>query len=349
MVISLLKVSSILGLALLLSGCSTTGTEEKQPIQPDTSVSEPGRLLPRKLRYLPFGMVVEHYPNPCYPEKEGDRYVWKHNTTVRASKDMRMIEYGSFVYTSKGWYLRVTNDTRFFDEHYGTTNGWLKKDSVYADPLSFRYGDTIYAGDAMWYYIAEDKEGNRYKGIGPIETEGITLQELNARKGLSLFSLSETKLSWTGYGEIGGYSLSGTLRLKDGTYRMSDDSLIAANLSIDMQSLDAENKDLVGHLKGTDFFETGKYPVAIFELRKPVRVEDNMNIAGTVMIKNHAEPVEMQVQHAIKQGKHQFTGVIHLDRTRFNIKYNSKSFFSNLGDQAIKNTMDVSFELVSGN
>ena len=215
--------------------------------------------------------------------------------------------------------------------------------------MSFRYADTIYAGDAMWYYIATDREGNKYKGIGPIETEGITLQELNKRKGLSLFSTTKSKFNWTGYGEIGSYALSGTMLLKDGTYHISNDSLVIANLVIDMQALSSDNKDLVSHLKGNDFFETGKYPVALFELKKAVRLADKINLEGVITIKNISQPVTVMATHLLKDKKHYFKGKLVLDRTKFNIKYNSKSFFSNLGDQAIKNIIDISFDIISEN
>lgn len=339
--------------ALSSSSCSSEVDKDKTLGETastlDTAVSELGRLLPKKLRYLPFGMIIEHYPNPVYPERENEEYVWKHNTTVRANKDMRIVEYGSFVYTKKGWYLRVTNDAKFFDEHYGTKNGELKKDSVYTDPLSFRRGDTVYAGDAMWYYIAVDKEGNKYKGIGPIETEEITLKQLNQRKGLSLFSTSKSKFNWTGYGEIGSYALSGTLILKNGTYRISNDSLLSATLVMDMQSLSSDNKNLVEHLKGVDFFETARYPEAIFELKKTSLLGEKMNVEGNLTIKNIVQPATIQLNHLLKNGNHYFKGKITLDRTKFNIRYNSKSFFTNLGDQAIKNTIDLSFDIVSEN
>lgn len=71
----------------------------------DTTINEIGRLLPKKLRQIPFGIVAGHFPNPCYAEFENGKYVWKHNTTVTTNKDLQIEEYGSFVYTKFGWYL----------------------------------------------------------------------------------------------------------------------------------------------------------------------------------------------------------------------------------------------------
>lgn len=343
-----MKTAVILGGILLFQSCSnnTQKTESSdKSVLLDTTVNESGRLLPKQLRYMPFGIVVQHEPNPCYPELENGKYVWKHNTTLRANKDLEIIEYGSFVYTKKGWYLRVTNDTKFFDEHYGTKNGKLKKDSVYTDPLSVRYSDSLFAGDAMWYYIAKDSAGNRYKGIGPIETEGITLDELNKQKGLDLFSVAKSKIVWTGYGEIGDYALSGNLNLKNGVYLLSKDTLSSVKLIFDMQSISSDQEDLVNHLKGSDFFNSGEFPFAEFVLNQKVLLKDKMSVKGILTIKNIPNEISCIITHAVKNKKHVFKGKLSFDRTKFNIKYNSKSFFSNLGDQAIKNVIDVNFEI----
>lgn len=332
----------------IVYACSNNKKEELIKVATkDTISNEEGRLLPRQLRHIPFGIIVEHNPNPCYPEKEDSNYVWKHNTSVRANNDMRIIEYGSFVYTKKGWYLRVKNDTKFFDEHYGTKNGMLKKDSVYVDPLSFRYSDSVFAGDAMWYYIAEDAEGNKYKGIGPIETEGISLEELNKQKGLKTYSITKSKMDWTGYGEIGSYSLSGTMKLKSGTYQIKDNQLTSTHIIFDMNTIESEQEGLADHLKGADFFETGRYPTCEFVLKSSVAITEKITITGILTIKGISKEINLPLTHRLANGNHIFEGKTSIDRTQFNVKYNSKNFFSNLGDQAIKDKIDLKFEIIT--
>lgn len=346
---NLLSNIYILIIASLIS-CQPTNSPEKNAVSDiDTLVNEPGRLLPKKLRYIPFGIIVQHDPNPCYPELENGQYVWKHNTTVRANKDMQIIEYGSFVYTKKGWYHRVTNDTKFFDEHYGTKNGQLKKDSVYIDPLSFRYGETAYAGDAMWYYIAVDASGNKYKGIGPIETEGISIEQLNNLKGIKSFSKTKSAFNWIGYGEIGNYSLSGTLKLNNGTYTIQNDSLISTNIVFDMSSIESKQEGLADHLKNADFFDASLYPTAQFVLNNRVVIQNTMIIKGNLTIKGITRELSIPIKHKLFNDCRIFEGTASFNRTLFNIKYNSKDFFSNLGDQAIKNNIDIYFKIVALN
>ena len=51
-------------------------------------------------------------------------------------------------------------------------NGKLEKGKVYTFLKNYRFGNNLYGGDAMWYVIAKDKNGQLYKGIGILETEG---------------------------------------------------------------------------------------------------------------------------------------------------------------------------------
>ncbi|MGF1925891.1 MAG: hypothetical protein ACQUHE_17080, partial [Bacteroidia bacterium] len=58
-----------------------------------------------------------------------------------------------------------------FSKQFKCKNGRLKKGKNYTFLQNYRHGDERYAGDALWYVIAEDKDGNRYKGIAIVETE----------------------------------------------------------------------------------------------------------------------------------------------------------------------------------
>ncbi|MDX2174591.1 MAG: YceI family protein [Bacteroidota bacterium] len=345
-------------IVLLISGfifCFCSNSSDKGSLKlndnqknTDTLVNEPGRLLPRKLRNIPFGIVAGHFPNPCYAELENSKYVWKHNTTIVANKDLQIIEYGSFLYTVNGWYLRVTYSTKDFDEHYGTVNGQLKSGVTYCDPESWRMSDSLFAGDAMWYYIAKDLNGNLFKGIAPIETEGLMLKDVKIKEGYLKFSIANSTVKWTGYGEIGDYSLSGDLKLKTAIYNIISDTLKNAELVFDMNSITSDKKNLVDHLKGEDFFDCNKYPIAEFVLRDPIHLKKkSLEAKGILTIKGISQEISVPMNYSYENNQSVFSGKISFDRTKFNVKYNSKSFFSNLGDQAIKNTIDVEFKIKS--
>jgi polyisoprenoid-binding protein YceI/uncharacterized lipoprotein NlpE involved in copper resistance len=347
------KIFKVLIAALFLMGCQNNKNNNvaEQEIIPknkatnnlnfDGGKKPDNRLLPDKLRELPTAINAGHFPNPCYAELIDGMYVWKHNTTVVTNEDLQLVEYGSFVYTNDGWYLRVSMTAVDFEAHYKCKDGLLKKGVVYTDESSWRRGDTLIAGDALWYYIAKDKNGKRIKGIALIETEGKLLATTaNDDK------IIKSTISWTGYGEIGDYSLTGKIQLKQASIQWSGDTLKQAAVEIKMNSITHEQQNLVDHLKGTDFFETEKYPTANFV----ADVVDNANtmkpiMKGKMTIKGITKPISFPITIVKKENYKIIKGNIKIDRTLFGIKYNSSSFFGSLGDQAIKNNFELDFEL----
>ena len=301
----------------------------------------PGRLFPDKLRGLPNEIVAAHFPNPCFAQYEDSMFVWKHNTTIQANEELQIVEYGSFVYTKKGWYLRVTMSPAEFAEHYNCPNALLVKGKIYTDKESWRRDKKLTGGDAMWYYLAKDKSGRLVKGTAPIETEG---ELLNATTHEAI--LENAKISWTGYGEIGGYSLTGSIDLKKANIVLDSSKLKSAAMTIDMKSIVYSDEHLQEHLRGEDFFDVAKYPTAIFE-SESIKYSDatHATLKGKLTIKGITKSIQFPVTIQETNKGRTVNGKMVIDRTAFGIRYNSKSFFGDLGDQAIKNNFDLVFEL----
>ncbi len=382
-------ISTILLLSVFFSACknnrekSSTSTSQTAA-SPSSSLNyhdatKPGnRLFPDKLRYLPNVITAAHFPNPCYATLEDSMYIWKHNITIKTEEDLQIVEYGSFVYTENGWYLRITLTPTDFEKSYNCKGGLLKKGIVYVDNGSWRRSDGLTAGDAMWYFIAKDKNGNLVKGIAPIETEarlvssatkntlvpsqaipqnGNTnlIEDTASSKMKPISKLPITKnaiiesesISWTGYGEIGGYSLTGKIQLKDASIQLESDSIKKAIIVLDMLSISHDNKDLESHLKGEDFFDVEKYPTANFITESTKYLNTTSAIAkGKLTIKGIAKQVAIPLQITANKASKIVKGKFVINRTQFGIKYNSKSFFGDLGDNAIKNNFDLVFEIV---
>lgn len=344
---------NLIAATLLISSCnskkSNTGIEAS-PITAEATSNlfnykdgekPSNRMFPDKLRYLPTEITAAHYPNPCYATFEASMYIWKHNTTIATKEDLQIIEYGSFVYTEKGWYLRTTMTVKDFEQYYNCKDGLLKKGVVYTDNKSWRRGKTLSGGDAMWYYIAKDKNGRLVKGTAPIETEGKLINPLtdNAK-------IVSSNISWTGYGEIGGYSLTGKIDMKEANIQTKGDSLISAIISINMATISHEDKNLETHLKDEDFFDVTKFPSAIFETSKIEYLnETTAKATGKLTIKGVTQPVIIPLSITRNTESKMLKAKIAIDRTKYGIKYNSKSFFGNLGDKAIKNNFDLAFTI----
>ena len=142
------------------------------------------RILPDSLRNIPVSIFISHSPNPNYPIINDStdvytvKYLWKHSTFVQSiDKDLEVIKAGSFVWFSeKGWFENIEYDKEMFSEKFNCINGILKKGVSYCYKKNYRNGNNLFAGDALWYVIAKDKDGKIYKGIGLIETEAKILE-----------------------------------------------------------------------------------------------------------------------------------------------------------------------------
>lgn len=158
----------------------------------------------------------------------------------------------------------------------------------------------------------------------------------------------ESSIKWMGK-KIGSKH-EGIIQLKDGFVELQDDKIVAAKLVMDMTSitntdLDNENynQKLVGHLKSDDFFGVEAYPTASFELTESTKFTNGKaTLSGDITIKGKTEPISFDVQ---KEGD-VYMANLAIDRSKFDVRYGSDSFFDNLGDKAIDDNFIIDIKLV---
>jgi polyisoprenoid-binding protein YceI len=77
-----------------------------------------------------------------------------------------------------------------------------------------------------------------------------------------------SRVTWTGYAEVGGYAPSGTVQLRSGTFAYDGRTLRAGRFEFDMRTIEQEQAQLAEHLRGPDFFDVARFPTAVFVLRE---------------------------------------------------------------------------------
>lgn len=168
-----------------------------------------------------------------------------------------------------------------------------------------------------------------------------------AQKKEVIKEVSEVK--WTGK-KIGG-SHNGEIKLKSGYFEFKNGQIVGGEVAIDMNTItntDLENEEfnqkLVSHLKSDDFFGTDKYPTSTFVVHKATKFKaGKTTVSGILKIKDNREEISFEV---VKKGE-KYLAKIEIDRSKFNVRYGSNSFFDNLGDKAINDifTLDISLVL----
>ena len=146
----------------------------------------------------------------------------------------------------------------------------------------------------------------------------------------------QSKLAWLGEKVTGQHT--GTINLKSGWINWKDNKIVSGEFDIDMASLkDSEsNERLEGHLKSDDFFGVEKFPVAKLIITGSTPFDKGTGtVSGTLTIKGVANPIGFKAALQKKDDGLWFFANIVVDRTKYNIKYGSGSFFDNLGDKTI--------------
>ena len=62
-----------------------------------------------------------------------------------------------------------------FAKRFNCPKGRIQKGIEYTFEENYRWGSNLYGGDALWYVIAKDEEGNIFKGMALLETESELL------------------------------------------------------------------------------------------------------------------------------------------------------------------------------
>ena len=186
------------------------------------------------------------------------------------------------------------------------------------------------------------KEGNK------------TTKVANARKAaVYQVDATQSKVNWTGKKVTGQHH--GTINISDGKLEVENNVLKAGSFALDTRSIvvtdikDAgSNAKLLGHLKSEDFFAVEKFPAANFVTTAITnKGNGNYEVTGNLTIKGITNPISFPATITVAGDKLTAKAAVKVDRTKYNIKYGSKSFFEGIGDKAIYDDFDLDIELVA--
>ena len=165
-----------------------------------------------------------------------------------------------------------------------------------------------------------------------ILSSGISL---NAQKKLTA-DAGKTQLQWLGEKVTGQHT--GTINLKSGWLTWENNKITSGEFIIDMTSLkDSEsNAKLETHLKSDDFFGVQKFPTSKLTITGSTSFDKGTaTVTGNLTIKENTNPVEFRAAMKKEADGLWFYTNIPIDRTKYNVRFGSGTFFDNLGDKTI--------------
>lgn len=166
--------------------------------------------------------------------------------------------------------------------------------------------------------------------------------------------ITSSTVTWKGYKVTGSHE--GTIDLQSGNLDYSaEGNLTGGTITIDMASLactDLSGKSaqkLVGHLQSDDFFGVATYPTATLTITDvaPKGTPGDYKVTADLTIKETTESIKFYAQVKDQEGTRVATADLKIDRTDYDVRYGSGSFFDNLGDKTIYDEFDINVTLVS--
>ena len=168
-------------------------------------------------------------------------------------------------------------------------------------------------------------------------------------------------IEWTGSKPAGEHH--GTINVKKGYLLSSHDSITGGEFVINMESIrDTDltdpdmNTKLVGHLKSPDFFNVDSFPTARFVITKAIKTDTltpvpggiapNYLVSGNLTLKDITRNVTFRARvdtsgNKIKARTEKFV----IDRSEWNVRYGSRTFFDNLKDKYVNDGIALQIKL----
>lgn len=171
-------------------------------------------------------------------------------------------------------------------------------------------------------------------------TAFTTLLFLHSTASAAELDTQSAVISWTG-SKITGDKHSGGLAPKSSSFVLADGVITSGEIVFEMGSMtvgDLEGEwetKFLGHMKSPDFFDVASFPTATLKLKSFKKGQ----MTGDLTIKGVTRPIAFPAE--VKDGK--YVGKASFNRTEFGITYGSGSFFEDLGDKMINDTVDVEF------
>lgn len=162
---------------------------------------------------------------------------------------------------------------------------------------------------------------------------------------------SKSTIKWIGEYAFyfGGHN--GVINFKQGHFIKTDGKITGGKFIIDMttiKSLDIDDEEgresLDNHLKNEDFFEVNTYPIATLVFTDVIyETKNELKIYANLIIKDVTKSINFRAD--IDYEKEIMTTKFKIDRTLWNINYNSKEIEGKLKDGLISDAIGFDVKL----
>ena len=166
-------------------------------------------------------------------------------------------------------------------------------------------------------------------------------------------NLEESKVNWHAEKVTGTHD--GHIKIKSGTVHVTDGKFSGGAFVIDMTTVvvtdmddDTYNQKLARHLMSPDFFSSAEHPTARFDIEKVIHQgKDRYKVEGKMTIKGITNKNKFTAYINYSNNKIVAKADMIIDRSEYDVRYGSGSFFDDLGDKTIYDEFSLKVELVA--
>ena len=197
------------------------------------------------------------------------------------------------------------------------------------------------------FYTGCDNSKSKSK-VSIEKTESIILP-----KGEYQIDKTKSVVRWIGRTPVKFHD--GTINIQEGNFSVDDNGILNGNIIIDMESINCTDlsgggkKSLEEHLMNDDFFSVNKFKTSKINISSEMKPNNGLiDFKGNLEIKNISNPISFKSSISkTPEGKYTASSKLTFDRSMYNVKYKSKSFFDDLGDKFINDDIEIELEIIT--
>ena len=175
---------------------------------------------------------------------------------------------------------------------------------------------------------------------------------LSLSSGDYVMDNDNSSIKWTGR-ELSTKSHYGSLQMKNGSLTVNPDGTVNGIIKIDMTTIDCEDlqgrskASLERHLRSDDFFSVESHPIATltFKSEGGIGAGNKLAFNGDLEIKGISHPISFESE--VKNVDPKVSALVNMtfDRSKYNVRFRSGTFFQNLGDKLIYDDIEISVDI----
>ena len=183
----------------------------------------------------------------------------------------------------------------------------------------------------------------------PNQASTQQLQGVATADNIYNIETTQSQITWTGR-EVSTSYHYGTLDFVSGNFEISNGAIVNGEFIVDMTSINNQDMEgdskarLEGHLKSDDFFSVESYTTAAISINSSELISDGKwNVSADLSIKGFTHPVNFEMISS-EDG---WSANLVFDRSKYDVRFRSGSFFENLGDKLIYDDIELSINLTT--